>query len=153
MSRSPRRDSLRTRAPRSRSSDISSHRVLSVSAFPYASEVQTVDLNLIDQGRPRNTELDRRPRAIAAVMPQCALDVLPLDLRERLRLIAPVSRGALAQIRREVLDPDVRLATRQDHRALEHVAHLPDVAGPRRRQQPLQDVGAAVAGAAGQDRK
>ena len=40
--------------------------------------------------------------------------MLPLDLRQRLRRVAPVGRGALPQIGRQLLDADRRLPARQD---------------------------------------
>src|SRR5713226_9684411 len=71
-------------------------------------------------------------------MAQRALDVLALHFRQRLGLVAPICRCALPEIGRQVLDPDRRLAAREDHRPLEHIAHLAHVAGPGRGQQPVE---------------
>src|SRR5712664_2009933 len=62
---------------------------------PCGLEVQAVGLDLVDQGRARNPQLERGPRTVPAVMPQRALDVVPLHLRQRLRQVTPVGRGAL----------------------------------------------------------
>src|SRR2546428_5900193 len=59
-----------------------------------ASEVEGVHLNLIDQRGARNAELLGGPGAVAAVEAQGALDVLPLDVRERQRQGAPLSAPA-----------------------------------------------------------
>src|SRR5438876_5854835 len=59
-----------------------------------ASEVEGVHLNLIDQRGARNAELLGGPGAVAAVEAQGALDVLPLDVRERQRQVAPLSAAA-----------------------------------------------------------
>src|SRR5437867_9069301 len=49
-----------------------------------------------------------------------------------------------------MLDSDRRLAAREDHRPLEHIAHLAHVAGPCRGQQPIEHVAAAFGGTAWQ---
>src|SRR3989441_3562933 len=59
-----------------------------------ASEVEGIHLNLIDQRGARNAELLGGPGAVAAVEAQGALDVLPLDVRERQRQVAPPSPPA-----------------------------------------------------------
>src|SRR5437867_13166655 len=114
-----------------------------------ASEVECVRLNLIDQRCPRNAELLRGAGAVATVKLQGALDLLALHFGKRLRgvtSVAPAPAPApadLAQVRWQVLDPDLRRPARQDHAALEHVAHLAHVARPRRRQQAIERLGAA----------
>src|SRR6267378_6845548 len=97
------------------------------------SEIQAVDFDLVDQGRARNPQLQRGPGAVPAVVSQGTLDVLPLHLRQRLPRVAPLNGGALPQVGRQVLEADRRFSPPQDHRSLEHVAHLAHVAVPRRR--------------------
>src|SRR5438094_5003946 len=46
--------------------------------------------------------------------------------------------GSLAQVRGQVLDANRRRALGHDEGALLHVAHLPHVAGPRRREQAIE---------------
>src|SRR3989442_11646941 len=93
--RSRRRDSPPRPALRCRRSGRSSRRAPSVSACPWVtSEGQGVHLNLIDQRGARNAELLGGPGAVAAVEAQGALDVLPLDVRERQRQVAPLSPAA-----------------------------------------------------------
>ena len=58
--------------------------------------------------------------------------------------MAPASSpSAFPELRRQVLDADRRLAAGEDHGALEHVAQLPHVAEPLRRQQPVERLRAA----------
>jgi len=61
-------------------------------------EVEAIGLDLVDQGRARDSELHRGSRAVPGVMSQRPFDVLPLDFRQRLRRVAPVARRALSQI-------------------------------------------------------
>src|SRR5437660_928325 len=67
-----------------------------------ASEVEPVHLNLIDQRRARNAELQGGPGAVAAMELEGLLDVHPLHVRECLRLVALIPTP-LAQVRRNVL--------------------------------------------------
>src|SRR5438445_363937 len=120
-----------------------------------ASEVEGVHLNLIDQRGARNAELLGGPSAVAAVEAQGALDVLPLDVRERQRQVAPLSAAApppcaagLAEIGRQMLRAEGGGAARQKHGTLEDVAHLAHIPRPGGRQQAVQRLGGALAGAA-----
>ena len=76
-----------------------------------------------------------------------------LDVRQALHHVAALRRrAALAQVRGQVLQADLRLAAGEDHRPLEHVAHLPHVARPRRRQQALEHLGGTLGRAPGERR-
>src|SRR5439155_266598 len=92
-------------------------------------------------------DLLRGAGAVATVKLQGALDLLALHFGKRLRGVTSVAPAPappdLAQVRWQVLDPDLRRPARQDHAALEHVAHLAHVARPRRRQQAIERLGAA----------
>src|SRR5258705_12291198 len=61
-------------------------------------EVQAIRLDLVDQGRARDSELHRGPRAVPGVMSQGPFDLLPFDFRQRLRRVAAGGRGTLSQI-------------------------------------------------------
>src|SRR6266700_1735923 len=87
------------------------------------SKVESVRLNLIDQRRPRYAELARGAGAVSRVVAQRPLDLRPLHVRQALRLMAALGRRAPpAQVGRQVLGADLRLAPRQDHRPLQNVA-------------------------------
>src|SRR5256885_7303439 len=119
-----------------------------------ASKVERVGFNLIDQRRARNPELLRGARAVAPVDLERPLVLLAFHIGERQRRVTPLAAPStpttsaptsLSQVRREVLDADLRHPAAQDHSALEHVAHLAHVARPRRRQEAVQRLGAAHA--------
>src|SRR2546427_9548518 len=101
-----------------------------------ASEVQGVHLNLIDQRGARNAELLGGPGTVAAVEAQGTLDVLPLDIGERERQVAPLSAAAppappappgaagLAEGGRQVLRAKGGGAAGPEHRPLDGGAPL-----------------------------
>src|SRR3954453_5729101 len=118
------------------------HRVVLVDLGHRRSRREVVPLDLVDQGRTRNPELDRRPGPVAGVVLEGSLDVLPLEVFEAQRRVAAVpDAGAGAKLAGQVLDAHGGLPPAQDQGALEDVAHLPYVARPGVGQQPLQHFG------------
>src|SRR5580765_21555 len=100
---------------------------------------EVVALDLVDQRGPRDAELDGGPGAVAGVVLERPLDVLALEVLEAERRVAPVAdAGSGAELARQVLHAHRRRATAQDERALQHVAHLADVARPPVGQQPVE---------------
>src|SRR5690349_9531079 len=98
-----------------------------------------VALDLVDQRRAGDAELGGGAGAVAAVVPERALDVLPLELVEGKRRVPPVAdAGPRAELTREVLHAELRPAAAEDERALEHVPHLPHVSRPGIAEQPLE---------------
>src|SRR6185437_2626203 len=98
-----------------------------------------VALDLVYQRGARDAQYDRGPGAITGVVLEGALDVLALEVFEAERRVAPVAdAGPGPELTGQVLHAHRRRAAAQNERPLEHVPHLPHVAGPAVGQQAVE---------------
>src|SRR5262249_5105936 len=78
-----------------------------------------IQLDLIDERRPRYPQLFRRPRPIPTVISQRALDMLMLERFERHRRMAPITEARSgAELTGQMLDVDRHLALGHHHGSL-----------------------------------
>src|SRR5688500_5976495 len=123
-------------APESRSCDLAR-----VRRSPAGARGEPVFLDLLDQRRARDAELSRRMCAVSVVHPQGALHVYSFHLFERARDVLPASYAArLAYLAGKVRVLDPLCSTPDDHRALQHVAQLANVARPGVAHEALERV-------------
>src|SRR4051812_42817336 len=106
----------------------------------HGSRRNVVSLDLVDQRGTRNTQLDGSTRPITGMVLQRTLDVLPLEIFQAERRVAPVADARTSpELPGEMLNTDGGLSPSQDEGSLEDVAHFANVARPRIAEQALQD--------------